>query len=96
MSTTLSMRLPLATKRKLDALAKRCRRSRSFLAAEALTAYVEQELWQLDEIQAGLMDLETDAVVEHDDVAKWMKSWGSGKSARVPESRKSQKRLRQK
>jgi predicted transcriptional regulator len=53
MSTTLSVRIDIATKKRLDALAKRVRRSKSFLAAEAIAAFVEAERWQLDEIQTG-------------------------------------------
>jgi hypothetical protein len=34
-------------------------RSKSFLAAEAIPASVEAETWQLDEIQAGLQELDS-------------------------------------
>jgi predicted transcriptional regulator len=36
MSTTLSVRIDVDTKKRLEALAKRARRSKSFLAAEAI------------------------------------------------------------
>ena len=48
MTTTLSVRIDSDTKNQLEALAKRARRSKSFLAAEAIAAYVEAERWQLD------------------------------------------------
>ena len=51
MTTTLSVRIDSDTKDRLEALAKRSRRSKSFLAAEAIAAYVEAETWQLDEIK---------------------------------------------
>ena len=54
MTETLSIRLDSATKQRLDALAKRSQRSKSFLAAEAIAAYVEQEEWQLGEIHAAI------------------------------------------
>jgi predicted transcriptional regulator len=47
------------TKKRLDALSKRSRRSKSFLAAEAIVAYVEAEEWQFGEIQAGIKDLDS-------------------------------------
>jgi RHH-type rel operon transcriptional repressor/antitoxin RelB len=47
MTETLSIRIDAATKKRLDALAKRSRRSKSFLAAEVIAAYVELEDWQL-------------------------------------------------
>ena len=51
MTTTLSVRIGVDTKKRLEALAKRARRSKSVLAAEAIAAFVEAESWQLDEIQ---------------------------------------------
>ena len=76
MSTTLSVRIDTDTKKRLEALAKRARRSKSFLAAEAIAAFVEAESWQLDEIQAGLKQLDEGSGVAHQDVAKWLRSWG--------------------
>ena len=63
MTTTLSVRIDSDTKDQLEALAKRSRRSKSFLAAEAIAAYVEAETWQLDEIQAGLQELDSGRAV---------------------------------
>ena len=53
MIETLSIRIDTATKKKMDALAVRARGSKSFLAAEAISAYVESEAWQLGEIEAS-------------------------------------------
>ena len=51
MSETLSIRIDAKTKQRLDALARCSRRSKSFLAAEAIAAYVKSEEWQLGELQ---------------------------------------------
>jgi predicted transcriptional regulator len=85
-TTTLSIRIDIDTKKRLDALAKRARRSKSFLAAEAISSYVEAESWQLDEIQAGLKELDAGRAVDHREVAKWLRSWG-GKRERKPPRR---------
>ncbi len=77
MTTTLSVRIDTDTKKRLEALARRARRSKSFLAAEAIAAYVEAESWQLDEIQVGLEELNEGRAVDHKEVAKWLRSWGS-------------------
>ena len=69
MTTTLSVRIDAETGRRLAALAKRSGRSKSFLAAEAIAAYVETESWQIDEIAAGVDDLDAGRTVEHDAVA---------------------------
>jgi RHH-type rel operon transcriptional repressor/antitoxin RelB len=84
MSTTLSVRLDIDTKRRLEALAKRARRSKSFLAAEAIAAYVEAESWQLEEIQAGLEELDDGRGVSHANVAKWLRSWGKKRERKAP------------
>lgn len=83
MSTTLSLRIDEATKARLEALSKRSRRSKSFLAAEAIASYVEAESWQLDETAAGVDDLEEGRTVDHDAVARWLRSWG-GPDEREP------------
>lgn len=84
MTETLSIRIDSATKRRLDALSKRARRSKSFLAAEAITAFVESEEWQLGEIQAGIAELDGGKGVSHEKVSKWLRSWGKRDETRAP------------
>jgi predicted transcriptional regulator len=76
MSETLSIRIDADTKKRLDTLAKHSRRSKSFLAAEAISAYVESEEWQLRELQAGITELNSGEGISHDKVSKWLGSWG--------------------
>jgi predicted transcriptional regulator len=84
MTETLSIRIDSTTKRRLDVLAKRTRRSKSFLAAEAITGYVEAEEWQLGEIQAGIAELDSGEAVSHDRVSRWMGSWGRPGETKAP------------
>lgn len=84
MTTTLSVRIDTGTKEGLEALAKRARRSKSNLAAEAIAAFVEAESWQLDEIQAGLAELDEGRGVPHERVAAWLRSWGRKRERRTP------------
>jgi RHH-type rel operon transcriptional repressor/antitoxin RelB len=72
MTETLSIRIDGATKTRLDALAKRSRRSKSFLTAKAIAAYVESEEWQLGELQAGIAELDAGREVSHEKVSKWL------------------------
>ena len=81
---TLSVRIDAETKKRLDALAKRSKRSKSFLAAEAITAYVESEEWQMGELHAGIAELESGQGVSHEKVSKWLKSWGKPGEAKAP------------
>ncbi len=66
-STTMTIRLPVALKEKLERLSQGTRRSRSFLAAEAVSAYVERELDIIDGIQRGLADVAAGRVTPHDE-----------------------------
>jgi predicted transcriptional regulator len=84
MTTTLSVRINTDTKKQLEVLAKRARRSKSFLAAEAIAAFVEAESWQLDEIQTGLKELNEGRGVAHKDVSSWLRSWGRKRERKAP------------
>jgi len=52
----MTLRLDGELRRKLDKLATATRRSRSFLAAEAIRDYVALNTWQIDEIRKGLAE----------------------------------------
>ena len=82
--TTLSVRIDEDVKKRLDALAGRARRSKSFLAAEAIAAFVDAESWQLDEMQAGLEELNQGRGVAHKDVSAWLRSWGRKRERKAP------------
>jgi predicted transcriptional regulator len=84
MSETLSIRVDAGTKKRLDALSQRLKRSKSFLAAEAIAAYVESEEWQLGELQAGMAELDSGQEVSHEKVSKWLKSWGKPSETKAP------------
>ncbi len=65
-SMTMTIRVPTDVSDKLARLAKGTRRSRSFLAAEAVAAYVDRELSIIDGIEQGIADVAARRVVPHD------------------------------
>lgn len=65
-TTTMTIRVPTDIRDKLERLAHGTRRSRSFLAAEAVAAYVDRELSIIDGIQQGLGDIAAGHRVSHD------------------------------
>ncbi|QND51419.1 ribbon-helix-helix protein, CopG family [Phyllobacterium sp. 628] len=65
--TTMTIRISSEMKEKLGRLAHDTRRSRSFLAAEAVTAYVERELEIVEGIRRGLAATNAEDFVSHDD-----------------------------
>jgi predicted transcriptional regulator len=64
----MTIRLSAQVKEKLGRLAQGTRRSRSYLAAEAVTAFVERELEIIEGIQRGLADVEAGRTVPHERV----------------------------
>ena len=76
MTETLSVWIHADTKKRLEAISKQSRRSKSFLAAEAITAFVDSEEWQLGEIEDGIAELDSGQMVSHEKVSKWLKTWG--------------------
>jgi predicted transcriptional regulator len=64
-SSTMSIRLSSETKDQLGLLAKATRRSKSFLAAEAIAAYVAREQVIIAGIERGLADMKAGRTVPH-------------------------------
>ena len=62
----VTVRLDGGLKAKLEALARSTKRSRSYLAAEAIAAYVELNEWQIGEIESGIAELDSDQVVSEE------------------------------
>ncbi len=65
-TTTMTIRIGADVKDKLDRLARSSRRSKSFLAAEAVAGFVERELEIIEGLQRGLADVERGRVVSHE------------------------------
>jgi predicted transcriptional regulator len=74
-TTTLTVRMPPAMKKGLEKLARSTRRSKSYLAAEAIAAYLELQAWQVEKVRAGLRDLEAGRSVPDEEVKAWVESW---------------------
>ncbi|ESZ18003.1 CopG family transcriptional regulator [Mesorhizobium sp. L48C026A00] len=66
-SATMTIRVSSETKLKLERIAADTRRSKSFLAAEAISAYVDRELEIIEGIKRGMADAAAGRVVPHDE-----------------------------
>jgi predicted transcriptional regulator len=73
-STTMTIRLATDTKEKLEQIAADTRRSKSFLASEAVAAYVDRELQIIKGIKTGLDDAAAGRVVPHDEAVAEMRA----------------------
>jgi predicted transcriptional regulator len=88
-TTTMTVRLTPELSDKLEALARDTKRSKSYLAGEAIASYVEMNAWQVARIKEALADTRSSAPgVPHEEVVRWVESWGSENERRRPRPRK--------
>jgi predicted transcriptional regulator len=75
----VTTRVEPAVKKKLRAIAASTKRSESFLANEAIEAFVSANEWQVELIKQRLDAAKRGAPsVPFDRVKEWMESWGTG------------------
>jgi len=83
-TATFSVRVERSVKKKLEKLARSTGRSRAFLAAEAIHEYLDVNDWQVAGIKRAIASLESGKSVSHDNVKKWVSSWGSKRERVMP------------
>jgi predicted transcriptional regulator len=66
----LTVRISSDAKAKLELLAKATKRSKSFLAAEAIGRFIDDEVQTIEGIRAGLEDAKAGRVTPHEDAMK--------------------------
>lgn len=75
MSTTMTVRLEDEVKHRLDRLAESTQRSKSFLAAEAIREFVENNEWQISEIRAALAEADAADFATDKELAAVARKW---------------------
>ena len=89
-SAMMTVRLTPEISEKLGALARDTRRSKSYLASEAIASYVDRNAWQVARIKEALAEAKSGALgVPHADVVRWMESWGAEHELPRPIAKKS-------
>jgi len=81
---TFSVRLDRSAKVRLQKLAKSTGRSRAFLAAEAISAYLDTNEWQVAGINKALSSLDRGKGIAHARVSDWVASWETRKERPFP------------
>ena len=74
-TTTMTIRVPVGVKERLDRLAQTTARSKSWLAADAIRAYVELQEWQIREIEAGLREADAGEFANDEEVEAVFARW---------------------
>jgi len=75
MSTTMTIRIDEDVKNQLGRLAESSKRSKSFLAAEAIKTYIELNEWQMQEIEAALVEADSGQFASDADVHAVIEKW---------------------
>jgi len=75
MSTTMTIRIDEHIKNQLGKLAESSKRSKSFLAAEAIKTYIELNEWQMQEIEAALVEADSGQFASDADVHAVIEKW---------------------
>ncbi len=75
-SSTMTIRLESELKDRLDKLAHITRRSKSFLAAEAVREYLELNDWQIQEIKTALTEADAEDFASNEEVTATFSKWG--------------------
>ena len=83
-SSTFTVRVDTAAKKRLEKLAKSTGRSRSFLAAEAINEYLDVNEWQVAGIKEAIASIDRGEGVSHDQVKEWVASWGTDREVAKP------------
>jgi RHH-type transcriptional regulator, rel operon repressor / antitoxin RelB len=83
---TVTIRLPTELKTKLAALATSTNRSKSWLAAQAIATYVDEQSWQVQQIEeaVALADSDKATWVPATKVDEWLTSWGAEDERSTP------------
>ena len=85
-AVTLSVRVSPKVRDQLENLSGATRRTKSFLAAEAIEHYLTTQSWQVKAIEKSLVKANSRKArfVEHDKVVDWLNSWGTEKESDHP------------
>jgi RHH-type transcriptional regulator, rel operon repressor / antitoxin RelB len=83
MSEVMTVRVDRKTRIRLEKLAKAMERTKSYVAAEAIRAYIELNEWQITEIKSALKEADAGDFASDKEVQTVMKRWrrGAGKMA---------------
>jgi predicted transcriptional regulator len=85
-STTITIRVNKTTKDRLDKVARHTKRSKSFLAAEAIEEFLSVQEWQERHIREARASADRGEVVSHEDVLRWVRSWDTEDELPMPKA----------
>ena len=78
MSEVMTIRVDRKTKARLEKLARVMERTKSYVAAEAIRAYVDLNEWQIAEITSALKEADAGDFATEKEVQSVMRKWRRG------------------
>ncbi len=78
-SATMTLRLDIETLSRLDALAEMTDRSKAWLAAQAVKAYLDVNEWQTKAIEEAVAkaDRRGARFIDDEEIDAWLATWGT-------------------
>ena len=74
---TINVRLPTSVYEQLEGLAKATSRTKSFVTLEALTTYLNDQSWQITDIEAAISEADNGDFASREQVQTVMAKYGA-------------------
>ncbi len=85
-TATITVRVEEELRDRIEKISRATDRPISYLVKRALEQVIEQEEWQIGEIQRRieLADRPEARFISHEDIEAWLKSWGTRRERKPP------------
>ena len=84
-TVTFSIRMPKASKERLEALAKAMGRSANYIAGKAIASYLDENAWQVEEIGKAVAKADGGGpFVRHEDAMGYLDALAQGQDPAAP------------
>ena len=85
-TTTMTVTISPEVRGELEALSRDTKRSKAYLAGEAIASYVEHNAWQVARIKDSLEEAKSGTPgIPHSEMERWVKSWGTDNELPPPQ-----------
>jgi len=85
-TTTLTIRVEPSVKKRLESIAKSQRRSKAFVAVDAIEDYLAVQEAQIRGIEEAIAAADRGELIPHERVREWIDSWGTKNELPVPKA----------
>ena len=83
-SKILTIRVNSELKSRLDQLGKTLHRSKSYIAEQAISQYVDENAWQIAELTQAEDEIQQGKFVAGDEVNQYLDSWENSNERKAP------------